>query len=69
MKLNKTLTALAVSASFGLSGQAFAIGTAADLDITNEVVLEFSVGSVTQTPQTNAATFKVDNKIDWIKTY
>ena len=64
MKLNKTLTALAVSASFGLSGQAFAIGTAANLDISNEVTLQFYVGSVEQDQQTDVATFKVDNKID-----
>lgn len=64
MKLNKTLTALAVSASFGLSGQAFALGTEAGTEIQNQATLSFSVGSTTQTPVTDTAQFKVDNKVD-----
>ena len=64
MKLNKTLTALAVSASFGLSGQAFAIGTEAGTEIQNQATLSFSVGNATQTPVTDTAQFKVDNKVD-----
>ncbi|MFY0639473.1 MAG: hypothetical protein JXR16_00390 [Bermanella sp.] len=64
MKLNKTLTALAVSASFGLSGQAFAGGTVAGTDITNTVTLGYTVSSTAQTPVESASGFKVDQKVD-----
>jgi len=65
MKLNKTLTTLAVSASFGLSGQAFALGTGAGTDITNTVTLGYTVNTVEQTDLTQNATFKVDTKVDF----
>ncbi len=64
MKLNKTLTALAVTASFGLSGQAFAAGTVAGTDINNTVTLGYSVNSTTQTPVESVSGFKVDQKVD-----
>jgi len=64
MKMNKSIIALAISASLGLSGQVFAIGTTAAIDITNEATLTFDVDGVSQTPQADTATFKVDNKID-----
>jgi len=68
MKLNKTLTALAVSASFGLSGQAFAEGTIAGTDITNTVTLGYTVNTVAQTDLTQTATFKVDTKVNFTLT-
>ena len=64
MKLNKTLTALAIGASFGLSGQAFAATTPAGTTISNTVDLKYTVSSVIQTPVTASSNFKVDNKID-----
>lgn len=64
MKLNKTLTALAVSASFGLSGQAFALGTVAGTDISNTVSLGYTVNSTAQTPVESVSGFKVDQKVD-----
>ena len=64
MKLNKTLTALAVSASFGLSGQAFAAGTPSGEQITNTVKLDYSVSGVGQNQIQDQAQFIVDNKID-----
>lgn len=68
MKLNKTLTALAVSASFGLSGQAFAAGTIAGTDITNTVTLGYTVNTVAQADLTQTATFKVDTRVDFTLT-
>ncbi|MGR6874763.1 hypothetical protein ACU6U9_21320 [Pseudomonas sp. HK3] len=68
MKLNKTLTALAVSASFGLSGQAFAEGTIAGTDVTNTVTLGYTVNTVAQTDLTQTATFKVDTKVNFTLT-
>ena len=68
MKLNKTLTALAVSASFGLSGQAFALGTIAGTDITNTVTLGYTVNTVAQTDLTQTATFKVDTRVEFTLT-
>lgn len=68
MKLNKTLMALAIGASAGLSGQAFAEGTIAGTDITNTVTLGYTVNSVAQTDLTQTATFKVDTKVDFTLT-
>ncbi|MGB3727276.1 MAG: hypothetical protein WA981_16110 [Glaciecola sp.] len=68
MKLNKTLTALAVSASLGLSGQAFAEGTIAGTDITNTVTLGYTVNTVEQTDLTQSATFKVDTRVEFALT-
>lgn len=65
MKLNKTLTALAVGASFGLSGQAFAAGTEAGTVITNAVELGYSVGGIDQEDATANVDFKVDNRVDF----
>lgn len=64
MKLNKTLTALAIGASFGLSGQAFALGTVSGTDISNTVTLNYNVSSVAQAPIGSVATFRVDNIVD-----
>jgi len=64
MKVNKTLTALIASAGLGLSGHAFAIGTAANTNIENEATLTFTVNSVPQELQRDTAEFVVDNKID-----
>lgn len=64
MKINKTLTALIAGASIGMSGQAFAIGTAADTSITNQATLTFDVGGVQQDVEVDDAVFTVDNKID-----
>jgi hypothetical protein len=64
MKLNKTLTALAVSASFGLSGHAFAAGTLSGTDITNTVTLNYKVSTIDQAAVDSSAAFKVDNKVD-----
>lgn len=71
MKLNKTLTALAVSASFGLSGQAFAAFTApgaqtqAGTTISNTVSLDFTVDSVPQDQVSSVpVTFLVDTRVD-----
>jgi len=66
MKINKTLTALIAGASLGLSGQAFAVGTAAGTEIQNKVTLSYDVGNATQDPVSNTAQFKVDNKIDMV---
>lgn len=63
MKLNKTLTALAVSASFGLSGQAFAAGTEAGTIITNTASMTYTVGS-TPITETDDAKLTVDTKVD-----
>jgi len=68
MKLNKTLTALAVSASFGLSGQAFAAGTPSGTSITNTLNLSYTVDNQTQTPVVNTETFVVDTKVDFTLT-
>ena len=64
MKLNKTLTALAIGASFGLSGQAFAAGTPSGEQITNTVKLDYSVSGIDQNQLQDQAQFIVDNKID-----
>lgn len=64
MKLNKTLTALAIGASFGLSGQAFAAGTLSGTNISNTVTLNYKVGTITQAAVDSSAAFKVDNKVD-----
>ncbi len=49
---------------FGVQ-QAFAAGTIAGTDITNQATLNFTVGGVAQPAQTsNVATFKVDRKIN-----
>jgi len=64
MKLNKTLTALVMGASFGLSGQAFAAGTVAGTDITNTVTLNYKVSTIDQAAVDSSAAFKVDNKVD-----
>ena len=63
MKLNKNIMALATAAAFGLSGQAFAAGTAAGTTIDNSVSLTFTVDGENQTEGANA-TFVVDNKVD-----
>lgn len=63
MKLNKTLTALAVGASFGLSGQAFAAGTEADTVITNTASMTYTVGS-TPITESDDAKLTVDTKVD-----
>lgn len=68
MKLNKTLTALAIGASFGLSGQAFAIGTIAGTEITNTVTVGYTVNAVAQTNVTQTATFKVDTEVNFTLT-
>lgn len=69
MKLNKTLTALAVGASFGLSGQALANQSKAGTDITNSASLSYTVGQSTETnTETNDSTFRVDEKIDFLLT-
>ncbi len=64
MKINKTLTALIAGASLGMSGQAFAAGTAAGTSIKNTATLNFKVSSVQQGELTNFATFLVDNKVN-----
>lgn len=64
MKLNKTLTALVMGASFGLSGQVFAGGTVAGTDISNTVTLGYTVSSTAQTPVESVSGFKVDQKVD-----
>ncbi len=65
MKMNKTLLALAASASFGLSGQAFAAVTAAGETISNSVTLSYTINAVGQTPVVSAdVDFLVDNKVD-----
>ena len=64
MKLNKTLIALAAGASFGLSGQAFAAGTASGEQITNTVKLNYAVSGVAQNEVDDQAQFIVDNKVD-----
>jgi hypothetical protein len=66
MKLNKTLTALAVSASFGLSGQAFAAGTAAGSTVTNTVSLDYAVSGTQQASESATVDFKVDHKINFV---
>lgn len=63
MKLNKTLTALAVGASFGLSGQAFAAGTEAGTVITNTASMTYTVGS-TPITESDDAKLTVDTKVD-----
>ncbi len=63
MKLNKTLTALAIGASFGLSGQAFAAGTEAGTVITNTASMTYTVGS-TPITESDAANLTVDTKVD-----
>jgi hypothetical protein len=68
MKLTKTLTALAVGASFGLSGQAFAEGTLAGTDIENTVTLGYTVNTVAQTALEQTASFKVDTKVNFTLT-
>jgi len=50
--------------SFGAIQSAFAVGTAANTDITNTATVNFTVGGVSQTPVTsNITTFKVDRKV------
>ncbi len=65
MKINKTLTALIAGASFGLSGQVFAEGTAAGTTITNTVTLGYTVSTVPQTDLTLDVDFLVDTKVDF----
>lgn len=64
MKMNKTLTALVASATLGLTGQAFAVGTEAGSRISNTVDLSYSVNSVPQDAVTATTNFIVDNRID-----
>lgn len=66
MKLNKTLTALAVGASFGLSGQAFAAGTAAGSTVTNTVSLDYAVSGTQQASEEASVDFQVDHKVNFI---
>lgn len=65
MKLNKTLTALAIGASFGLSGQAFANGTASGTTIENTASLAYKVNTVPQEPARNSIDFKVATRVDF----
>ena len=65
MKLNKTLTALAIGASFGLSGQAFAGGTAANTPVTNTVTLNYKAGTTVQDSVSSVANFLVDEKVNF----
>ncbi len=64
MKINKTLTALIAGASIGISGQAFAAGTAAGTTITNQVTLNYEVSGTAQAQLDVDTSFLVDNKID-----
>jgi len=64
MKLNKNLLALATAATFGLSGQAFAAGTAAGTSITNTAILSYTVNSSAVPTTSSVAGFEVDTKID-----
>ncbi len=65
MKVNKTLLALAVSTSLGLSGQATAAVTQAGETISNAVTLSYTINAVGQTPVVSAdSDFLVDNKVD-----
>jgi len=65
MKLNKTLTALAIGASFGLSGQAFAAGTEAGTTVTNTVSLNYAVSGSQQASESATVDFLVDHKINF----
>lgn len=64
MKLNKTLTALAIGASFGLSGQAFAAGTPASTSITNTATMSYTVNSTAVPATSSQAKFSVDAKVN-----
>jgi len=65
MKVNKTLTALIASAGLGLSGHAFAAGTASGTVIQNTVTLGYTVDSQGQDPVTASEDFTVDTKVDF----
>jgi hypothetical protein len=66
MKKVLSIAAVMVLCSVG----ATAAGTAAGTDVTNTATLNFSVGGVAQTEVTsNADTFKVDKKIDFLLTH
>jgi uncharacterized repeat protein (TIGR01451 family) len=66
--LTKHFKQASLAAVLLLSGAmqaAFAAGTAANTDITNTATVNYTVGTVAQTPVTsNIATFKVDRKVD-----
>lgn len=64
MKVNKTLTALIASAGLGLSGHAFALGTASNTLIENTATLNYQVNGNDVPSATTKAEFRVDTKID-----
>jgi uncharacterized repeat protein (TIGR01451 family) len=68
MKLNKNIMALATAAAFGISGQAFAAGTASGTTIENTMSISYTVDSQTQTPVSNTESFVVDTKVDFTLT-
>src|SRR5262247_2251668 len=61
-KWRVALAAVALG-SMGMSGAAFAQNTASGTSITNTATVNYTVGSVAQTPITAAATFVVDSVI------
>jgi len=65
MKVNKTLTALIASAGLGLSGHAFAAGTASGTVIQNTVTLGYTVDSQAQDAVSASEDFTVDTKVDF----
>jgi uncharacterized repeat protein (TIGR01451 family) len=64
-RLAQTSVAALLLASFAMYQSAYAAGTAANTDITNTAVINYTVGGVAQTPlNSNTSTFKVDRKVD-----
>ncbi|WOE73899.1 hypothetical protein [Alterisphingorhabdus coralli] len=63
-KLKLAAAASAVALTIGVSSPAFAEGTTAGTDITNQVTVNFEVGGVAQTAVDNSDTFVVDRKIN-----
>ncbi len=63
-KLKLLVATSAVSAMVLGSNPAFAAGTASGTDILNNVTVNYQVGGVAQTAETDSDTFKVDRKIN-----
>jgi hypothetical protein len=57
------LAAVATAALAFWSASALAVGTASNTDIVNNASVNYTVGGVAQSAQSNAATFKVDNVV------
>ncbi len=64
MKYFRSLTVTAIAAIVGLmAAPAFAIGTAANTTVTNNVSLSYQVNGFAQTPRTASVAFVVDRAI------